>query len=222
MGPKKQTTKTTQRTHEETASEAAAIWVERTALHAWDKNPRKNEKAIPKVMESIKRFGFGSPILARKNGEIIAGHTRWAAAEALGLDRVPVRYLDLDPAEAHLLALADNKLGEVADWDTAALLGELGQHGLDAADVAGFDQAELDRLGSLLDKSGHVDKLAEWEDMPNFENEDTCCRKIIVSFEKPGDAYAFAIAIGQEITDSTKSVWYPAKEKRVLKDKEWV
>lgn len=161
MGPKKQTTKTTQRTHEEPASEAAAIWVERTALHAWDKNPRKNEKAIPKVMESIKRFGFGSPILARKNGEIIAGHTRWAAAEALGLDRVPVRYLDLDPAEAHLLALADNKLGEVADWDKEVLGAVLSEYGLEDVDLAGWDSKELDVLGGELLRDNEVSDVED-------------------------------------------------------------
>ena len=48
------------------------------------------------------------------NGEIIAGHTRWKAAKELGLDRVPVRYLDLDPADAHLLAIADNRVAEEA------------------------------------------------------------------------------------------------------------
>jgi len=31
-----------------------------------------------------------------------------------------VRLLNLDPADAQILALADNKLGEIAEWDNAA------------------------------------------------------------------------------------------------------
>ena len=70
------------------------------------------------MAKSIKRFGFGAPIVARRaDDEVIAGHTRLAAAVALGLTKVPVRFLDLDPADAHLLALADNKLNEHASWE---------------------------------------------------------------------------------------------------------
>ncbi len=118
-------------------------------LKPWARNPRKNEKAIAKVAESIKRFGFGNPILARRaDGEIIAGHTRLQAAQKLGLDRVPVRYLDLDPADAHLLALADNKLGEIAEWDEAELASLLSELSAEDADLAGFDAKELERLAS--------------------------------------------------------------------------
>lgn len=131
-------------------NEPAAEWVSLDALKPWAKNPRENAKAIAKIAASIKRFGFGAPIVARKaDGEIIAGHTRYEAAKKLKLDRVPVRYLDLDPADAHLLALADNKLGEVSEWDSAKLLdmlGDLRQQGTDAALVAGWGDADIDAL----------------------------------------------------------------------------
>ena len=104
------------------AQEPAAIWCNIADLHPWDQNPRDNAKAIAEVAKSIRRFGWGAPIVANKrDGEIIAGHTRFAAAQKLKLDRVPVRWLDLDPADAHALALADNKVGEIATWDDAAL-----------------------------------------------------------------------------------------------------
>jgi len=131
--------------------EPAAVWVDRSALHAWAENPRKNDgDPVKKVMESIKRFGFAAPIVARTNGEVIAGHTRLKAAEALGLDRVPVRYMDLDPAEAHLLALADNKLNEEAEWDSAAVASILSDYSLDDAALAGWDSDDLEKLADEL------------------------------------------------------------------------
>jgi len=130
---------------------AAAVWVARSELHAWADNPRKNDgEPVKRVMESIKRFGFASPIIARTNGEVIAGHTRLKAAEALGLDRVPVRYMDLDPAEAHLLALADNKLNEEAEWDAAAVASILSDYSLDDAALAGWDSDDLEKLADEL------------------------------------------------------------------------
>ncbi len=141
----------TSRARPQDVSEVAAEWVLRSALKPWAQNPRHNDKAVPAVVASIKRFGFGAPILARRaDGEVIAGHTRLKAAEALGLERVPVRYLDLDPADAHLLALADNKLNEKADWDNGKVAEVLSGYGLDDAELAGWDQAELDKLGGAL------------------------------------------------------------------------
>lgn len=131
--------------------EPAAVWLPIDKLSPWGQNPRQNDNAVDEVSASIKRFGFGSPIVARKeDGMVIAGHTRLRAAQRLGLDRVPVRFLDLDPADAKLLAIADNKVGEIAEWDDAKLaevLSELRDDGaLDELDGLGMDAAELDTL----------------------------------------------------------------------------
>jgi ParB-like chromosome segregation protein Spo0J len=133
--------------------EAAAVWVSTDALHAWSNNPRRNDAAVREVMRSIKRWGFGSPIMARPNGEIIAGHTRWEAAKRLKMPKVPVRTMDLPPDEAHLLALADNKLGEIADWDEeklAAIVADMRERDVDLTDGTGFDDAELDKIAKSL------------------------------------------------------------------------
>lgn len=131
----------------------AAQWVSPAKLKPWPENPRRNEgEPVEKVAESIKRFGFASPIVARKaTGEIIAGHTRWKAAKLLKLDVVPVRYMDLDEREARLLALADNRLGELAEWDTTQLLAVLGEYEADETLLAGWSGAELQELESGLE-----------------------------------------------------------------------
>lgn len=116
-------------------------------LKEWDNNPRNNDHAVDEVAKSIKRFGFASPIIARKEDNmVIAGHTRLAAARSLGLDTVPVRFVDLDPTEAQLLALADNKIGEIAEWDQDLLSEVLTDLKDEDLSGLGFSDAELEEL----------------------------------------------------------------------------
>ena len=140
-----------------------AEWVDPTTLVPWAGNPRINDgKPVDQVAESITRFGFSSPIIARKaNNEIIAGHTRWKASRKLGLTLVPVRFLDLSETEAHALALADNKLNELAAWDKEALTRTI---------------AELTNVNDTLSNLGWSEKQLERmiaEPMPDFETPET-------------------------------------------------
>ena len=159
--------------------ESAAEWIDIDELKEWDQNPRVNEHAIDEVAKSIKRFGFASPIIARKeDNTIIAGHTRWQAARSLGLDKVPVRFMDLDPADAKLLAIADNKLGEYANWNDELLsevLSDLSDYGADLIET-GFSEQELEELlnfnieeneNSELD-FGHQEETDEYDDLPEI------------------------------------------------------
>jgi len=103
--------------------DSAAEWVKPSALKPWPQNPTKDDPAsVRRVADSIKRFGFGAPLVARRdNGEVIAGHTRLRAAKQLGLELVPVRYLDISEKDAHVLALADNRLAELTQRNNAEL-----------------------------------------------------------------------------------------------------
>jgi hypothetical protein len=76
------------------------------------------------------------------------------------MTRVPVRFLDLDPADAHLLALADNKLNEIAEWDTAAVANILSEYGLEDAALAGWDAAELDKMAAEIAGDDAADDLS--------------------------------------------------------------
>ena len=127
--------------------EHAAEWVKVEELAPWSDNPRQNDNAVAEVAASIKRFGFGAPIIARRADKmVIAGHTRLKAAVSLGLDTVPVRYMDLDPVNAQLLALADNKLNERADWDDDQLAEVM--RSMDATDLEGlgWDSDEIQTI----------------------------------------------------------------------------
>jgi DNA modification methylase len=129
--------------------EVAAVFVPVDRLKPWADNPRDNEDAVAEVAASIRRFGFGAPIIAREaDGEVIAGHTRLKAAISLGLTQVPVRFLPLDPVEAHLLALADNRLGEIAEWSTDTLR-EVLQSLPDGTDTSGLGWSD-EEIEALL------------------------------------------------------------------------
>ncbi len=202
--------------------EPAAVWVDIKKLKAWDKNPRRNDgKPVAAIVESIKRFGFASPIIARKaDGEIIAGHTRLKAAIELGLSKVPVRYIDLDPADAHLLALTDNRVGEFAEWDVPMLQEAMGEFSLPDIEIAGWDSADLDKMAADLVPKGTNDVDAEWEGMPEFEQPDaTAFRSIVVHFKDAAAVDAFSqlvgpgVAMGNDgISDKTRFIWYPEIE----------
>ena len=151
-------------------NESAAIWESIDKLHKWKDNPRKNKAAIKHVAESISRFGFASPIIARAADKmIIAGHTRYEAAKELGLDKVPVRYLDLDPADSKLLALADNKTAEIADWDTEKLeqvMQEILDEGLTLEGLGWTDDELQDIVQELKDEELKEDEEAEPDSKP--------------------------------------------------------
>ena len=111
-------------------------------LIPYENNPRLNDGAVEAVAESIEEFGFKVPIVVDKNDVIVAGHTRLKAAKMLGLQVVPVVVADdLSAAKIKAFRLADNKTGELADWDFNVLGGELGE--LSDVDMSKFGFEEM-------------------------------------------------------------------------------
>lgn len=101
-------------------------------VRPYGKNPRKNENAVKYVKASIEKFGFKVPIVIDKNRVIVCGHTRLLAAKSLGMTEVPCIYADdLTDAQIKAFRLADNKVGEFAEWDDALLGDELADIGAD-------------------------------------------------------------------------------------------
>lgn len=103
------------------------IVYKRTAeIIPYDKNPRKNDEAVPYVMASIKEFGFKVPVVIDKDNIVVAGHTRLKAAKKLKIEEIPcVVADDLTEEQIKAFRLADNKVAEQAEWDFDLLAGEL-------------------------------------------------------------------------------------------------
>ena len=101
-------------------------------LKPYKNNPRKIDKAVKAVADSIKEFGFKVPIILDSNMEIIAGHTRLKAAKRLKYKEVPCIIADdLTPDQVRAFRLVDNKVGEFAEWDIDLLNIELSEIELD-------------------------------------------------------------------------------------------
>lgn len=118
--------------------------VELSKIKPYENNPRHNEKAVDGVANSIKKFGFKVPIVVDKNYVIINGHTRYLASQKLGLERVPVIVAkDLTPEQVTKYRLADNKVGELADWNLEMLGDEIAElKDVDFGEL-GFNEIEL-------------------------------------------------------------------------------
>lgn len=104
---------------------------------------------VAQLVESIKQFGWTNPVLIDEKGEIIAGHGRVMAAEALKMDSVPVIVLSgLTDDQKKAYRLADNRLPMNAGWDEDLLRMELSD--LINADfdisLTGFSPTEIDEL----------------------------------------------------------------------------
>ena len=88
------------------------------SLIPYEKNPRKNDKAVKYVAKSIEEFGFKVPIVVDKDNVVVCGHTRLKAAKKLGWDTVPCIVADdLTEEQIKAFRLADNKVSEQAEWD---------------------------------------------------------------------------------------------------------
>jgi len=115
----------------------------------YDRNPRKHDKAVDRMVASIQEFGFKIPILARSNGEVIDGHLRLKAAQKLGMTELPVIGCDeWSAAQVKAFRLMVNRSVSWADWDTELLVLEIRE--LQAMDfdlnLSGFDAVEIDDL----------------------------------------------------------------------------
>lgn len=108
-------------------------------------NPRKNTDAVQYVKNSIKEFGFRIPMVLDAENVIVCGHTRFLAAQELGITEVPCTYADdLTEEQIKAFRLADNKTAEMSAWDFEKLELELSElPGIDMADF-GFVNAEFD------------------------------------------------------------------------------
>lgn len=134
-------------------------------IKPYENNPRNNDDAVDAVANSIKEFGWQQPIVVDNGRVIIAGHTRYKAAKKLGYKEVPIVVADkLTEEQVNAYRLADNKVGELAEWDDAELSEELNKIlDINMADFGFKDEP----ISNALDKQ--EDKYTQKTDIPQYE-----------------------------------------------------
>lgn len=125
------------------------IWLPLHSITRYENNPRDNARAVEKVAASIRDYGWQQPIVVDSQHVIIAGDTRYLAAQSLGLNSVPVLIASgLSPEKVKAYRLADNKTGEFAKWDDQRLAAELQSimDSIGSIDLTGFSLGEYEAL----------------------------------------------------------------------------
>lgn len=132
-------------------------------VRPYEDNPRRNDGAVQAVANSLREFGWKQPIVVDADGTIVVGHTRYKAAQALGMTEVPVVVAsDLTPEQCAAYRLADNRVGELAEWDSELLARELdGLAGFDMEQF-GFDDSDL-QMPEAFDEPVPLDEVREVE-----------------------------------------------------------
>lgn len=139
-------------------------------LKPYERNAKiHGAEQIEKLKDSIREFGFLNPCLIDKDYNIIAGHGRVMAAKELGMDKVPCVFVEgLTDEQRRAYILADNRLGELGEWDMELVSDELENlrvSGLDI-DLTGFSIDDIiidDDMGADFTEDEFEDFLTETE-----------------------------------------------------------
>lgn len=154
-------------------------------------NPRRGD--VDAVARSYARFGQRKPIVARRDGTVIAGNHQLLAARKLGWSEIAVVFVDDDDLTASAYALADNRTADLGSYDNEALATLLADVAVDTDLMlaTGYTEADLDALiGSDpvdLDVSPEAFDVIDPDKMPTLYKCPSC------NFEwsgspRPGDA----------------------------------
>jgi ParB-like chromosome segregation protein Spo0J len=111
------------------------------------RHPQRNLDAIA---SSLKRFGQQKPVVIDANNIVRAGNGTLAAAISLGWKEIDCVRSELPVTELAAYAVADNRTGELAEWDPQGLAAVL-----DSCDAAALKSLAFDdpkELARLLDQ----------------------------------------------------------------------
>jgi DNA modification methylase len=152
--------------------------VDVASLIADPSNVRKHsQKNLDAIKGSLTKFGAQKPIVVDAKGVVIAGNGTLEAAKSLGWKTIPIVRTNLTGVDATAFAIADNRTGELAEWDAGGLsdvLKTLRELDFDLESI-GFDTKDLDIMAATEVPEGLTDEDA----VP--EVTDTRC--------KPGDLW---------------------------------
>jgi len=189
-------------------------------LKPWERNPRQmSKRAAQRLLDSWRDYGQVQMIVVGPDNEVYDGHQRLSALKVVYGDNYEVevrrasRALTDEERQRLVILLHAGATGswdwdELAGWDAQQLI----EWGLDRDTLA---QWRLDTAGlwSLLGSEQKALPHPEYG-VPDTESRELIYRTIRVHFETEEAVQAFAKLVGQKITDRTKFIWFPHREKQ--------
>ena len=171
-------------------------------LQLADYNPRHmSDEQLDKLVDSLLKFGFVEPVVARQSDLlVIGGHQRLAASklalERAGLDaqdfNVPTVLVDVTDTEAKALNLALNRISGEWDFDKLTPILEELRTSI-GTDLTGFGETEIDEiLRTMGDLVPLPDDLPDPDDMLAAEK-----RCFVFKFDSEEDADLVRVALAK-------------------------
>ena len=140
--------------------------VDITKLVPNPRNPNQHsDRQIELLAKIIEHQGWRAPItVSKRSGFVVRGHGRLLAAEALGLDEVPVDYQDYaNEAEEWADLIADNRLAELSEMDNEMLkdlIQEIDANEIDLT-LTGFEEDEIEKIIGEFNQQEDIKDLSD-------------------------------------------------------------
>lgn len=171
------------------------------------------------LVDALQSVGAARSIVIDEEGEVLAGNGVLEAAAEAGLTKlqvvdtdgetlVAVRRSGLSDEDKRKLAMFDNRVSELAEWNAEQLAADL-QNGDDL--ITFFYENEL---ADILNTSNEPNTVAEhWRQMPEFVQPNAMAwRRLVVNFRNQADWEAFSRLIQQTLTNQTRYIWHPVQK----------
>lgn len=164
-----------------------------------DYNPRElSPKEEKNLRNSLKKYGFAEPIIVNSSEErkniIIGGHQRVRVAKEIGIDVVPVAYMDLPIEKERELNLYLNR--NYGKWDYA----KLGGYDREVLSEVGFGGEELKKIDEYLESKKIIEGEEEFTTELLEEN-----NYVLFAFDNVLDWQRVADALGLKTVNSLDS-----------------
>ena len=111
-----------------------------TEIIPYDRNPRQPpDSQIEELKNSIRQWGWTTPLLIDEDKTVLAGHGRLFAAKELNIEKVPcIQASGWSDEQKKAYVIADNQLAINSSWDTSLLVKELRE-----VNDSGFDMTQF-------------------------------------------------------------------------------
>ncbi len=196
-----------------------------------------NPRNIGVIVDSLHEVGAGRSLVADQDDVIQAGNGVLEAAAEAGItkvleietdgDELVVVKRKLTDEQKRALAIYDNRAGELSQWNVEGLRQAVSNGALSSLNAWHRDEiAAMAAIAAADDSVPEWSKAqaqSHWVGMPEYTAEDQMpVAQIIVSFTSMEDRTAFAALIGQEFTEKTRWIWFPAQKRRKLQDQQYM